>query len=128
MFTCHQRQNRNATLFSVCIVDIRVTGNILVKCHDSNTMKSVLFTFLCFIFYQKYKCCLYVLWNPSSLISFHLKSDKEIHLGLHVKCLTLLSNLNRSLIYLSDFHKSPPIKFQENPPSGSQDDTCGKMA
>ena len=62
---------------------------------------------------------LYLLGYSNSLISFHSKtallwgfkvtSHKKSYLGLHVKRRTFLHTCNQTWIFLTDFHKSPPI-------------------
>jgi len=62
---------------------------------------------------------LYLLGFPNSLITFHSKtallwqfnvtSNNKTYLGLHVKFLTFLPTFNQTWIFLTDFHKSPPV-------------------
>jgi len=45
---------------------------------------------------------------------------------LHVKCPLLLSDLNETWIFLTDFYKYSNAKFNENPSSGSRVVQCGQ--
>ena len=73
---------------------------------------------------------LYLLGYSNSLIPFHAQtallwgfrvtSNNKTYLDLHLKRLTFLHTFNQTWIFLTDFHKSPPISnFIEIYPVGT---------
>ena len=53
------------------------------------------------------------------------RNERDIIIGLHVKCWLFLSDFNDTWIFSTDFRKIN-IKFHENPSSGSRDVACGR--
>ena len=52
--------------------------------------------------------------------------DNKTYLGLHVKCSTLLLDLNQIWTFFTDFTKVPENKFHRTPASGRRDYMCGQ--
>ena len=57
----------------------------------------------------------------------HFASNNKMHFSLCLRCPIFLSDINQILVFLTDFHKVPSVKYKRNPFSGSCSTIGGKM-